>query len=161
MLQLQHLVAIRHTMRSTPRRRNLHTPARRFGVTVTRNASHPRAVMLRQVPKGKGRRNYDSACAAAGQLGLMSLYETLFAQCDVATSQVRADRLWEWTKSANIGGFVLRRSDGRLSACARYIRRHAQLFGNNSKLRAHVPSGAAVWKKWAVLNHTLYAVCTQ
>eukprot|EP00904_Undaria_pinnatifida_P000516 jgi/Undpi1/10465/HiC_scaffold_29.g12915.m1 len=41
-----------------------------------------------QVPKGTGRRNYDSACAAAGQLGLMSLYETLFAQCDVATSQL-------------------------------------------------------------------------
>ncbi|CAM9650061.1 unnamed protein product, partial [Ectocarpus sp. 13 AM-2016] len=41
-----------------------------------------------EVPKGTGRRNYDSACAAAGQLGLMSLYETLFAQCDVATSQL-------------------------------------------------------------------------
>ncbi|CAM9542032.1 unnamed protein product [Ascophyllum nodosum] len=41
-----------------------------------------------EVPKGKGRRSYDSACAAAGQLGLMSLYETLFAQCGVSTSQL-------------------------------------------------------------------------
>jgi hypothetical protein len=31
---------------------------------------------------------YDSACAAAGQLGLMSLYETLFATREVASSQV-------------------------------------------------------------------------
>lgn len=35
--------------------------------------------------KGSG---YDSACAAAGQLGLMSLYETLFSTRQVATSQV-------------------------------------------------------------------------
>ena len=31
---------------------------------------------------------YDSACAAAGQLGLMSLYETLFGTRQVATSQI-------------------------------------------------------------------------
>lgn len=32
---------------------------------------------------------YDSACAAAGQLGLMSLYESLFGTREVATSQAR------------------------------------------------------------------------
>lgn len=30
---------------------------------------------------------YNSACASAGQLGLMSLYDTLFSQCDVSVSQ--------------------------------------------------------------------------
>lgn len=30
---------------------------------------------------------YNSACASAGQLGLMSLYETLFSQYDVGISQ--------------------------------------------------------------------------
>jgi hypothetical protein len=35
--------------------------------------------------KGTG---YDSACAAAGQLGLMSLYEALFSTREVASSQV-------------------------------------------------------------------------
>ena len=30
---------------------------------------------------------YNSACASAGQLGLMSLYSTLFTQCDVSVSQ--------------------------------------------------------------------------
>jgi len=30
---------------------------------------------------------YSSAAASAGQLGLMSLYETLFSQCDVGISQ--------------------------------------------------------------------------
>jgi hypothetical protein len=38
--------------------------------------------------QGDKKKNYDSACAAAGQLGLMSLYETLFNQRDVATSQL-------------------------------------------------------------------------
>ena len=31
---------------------------------------------------------YDSACAAAGQMGLFALYETLFSQYDVCTSQL-------------------------------------------------------------------------
>mmetsp|Transcript_45643 Transcript_45643/g.126320 ORF Transcript_45643/g.126320 Transcript_45643/m.126320 type:complete len:721 (+) Transcript_45643:950-3112(+) len=30
---------------------------------------------------------YNSACASAGQLGLMSLYDTLFSQCDISASQ--------------------------------------------------------------------------
>ncbi len=32
--------------------------------------------------------SYNSACAAAGQLGLMSLYETMFNQFDIPTSQI-------------------------------------------------------------------------
>lgn len=42
----------------------------------------------RSPSKGDG---YDSACAAAGQLGLMSLYETLFSTRQVATSQARVN----------------------------------------------------------------------
>ncbi len=34
------------------------------------------------------RKSYNSACAAAGQMGLMSLYETMFTSYDVATSQL-------------------------------------------------------------------------
>lgn len=34
------------------------------------------------------KKSYNSACAAAGQLGLMSLYETMFNQFDVCTSQL-------------------------------------------------------------------------
>jgi delta-1-pyrroline-5-carboxylate synthetase len=35
-----------------------------------------------------GLKSYNSACAAAGQLGLMSLYETMFSQFDITTSQL-------------------------------------------------------------------------
>jgi delta-1-pyrroline-5-carboxylate synthetase len=36
----------------------------------------------------KGSITYNSACAAAGQLGLMSLYETMFDQFDITVSQL-------------------------------------------------------------------------
>ena len=36
----------------------------------------------------KGNVTYNSACAAAGQLGLMSLYETMFTQFDITISQL-------------------------------------------------------------------------
>lgn len=49
---------------------------------ATNKPPHPHFVSPK---KGSG---YDSACAAAGQLGLMSLYETLFSTRQVATSQV-------------------------------------------------------------------------
>lgn len=35
-----------------------------------------------------GKQSYNSACAAAGQLGLMSLYETMFDQYDILASQM-------------------------------------------------------------------------
>lgn len=37
---------------------------------------------------GNDMKSYNSACAAAGQLGLMALYETMFNQFDVTTSQI-------------------------------------------------------------------------
>jgi delta-1-pyrroline-5-carboxylate synthetase len=40
------------------------------------------------VPLEMNKVSYNSACAAAGQLGLMSLYETMFTQFDVTTSQI-------------------------------------------------------------------------
>lgn len=39
-------------------------------------------------PSDPGYISYSSACAAAGQLGLMSLYETMFGQYDLPTSQL-------------------------------------------------------------------------
>jgi delta-1-pyrroline-5-carboxylate synthetase len=40
------------------------------------------------VPASKGLVSYNSACAAAGQLGLMSLYESMFSQLNVTVSQI-------------------------------------------------------------------------
>ena len=36
----------------------------------------------------RNKKTYDSACAAAGQFEMMNLYSNLFAQCDVAASQI-------------------------------------------------------------------------
>lgn len=40
------------------------------------------------IPASKGLITYNSACAAAGQLGLMSLYESMFSQLNIAVSQI-------------------------------------------------------------------------
>ena len=43
---------------------------------------------LTSIPQEQSKISYSSACAAAGQMGLMSLYETMFNQYEVATSQL-------------------------------------------------------------------------
>ena len=49
---------------------------------------NPNPTALNVVPSTNFKVSYSSACAAAGQMGLMSLYETMFNQYDVATSQL-------------------------------------------------------------------------
>jgi len=45
-------------------------------------------VSAANVPASKGQISYNSACAAAGQLGLMALYESMFSQLNVTVSQI-------------------------------------------------------------------------
>ncbi len=40
------------------------------------------------IPASKGLISYNSACAAAGQLGLMALYESMFSQLNITVSQI-------------------------------------------------------------------------
>ena len=57
---------------------------------VRRHESFVSVLNIEQRPHSMAERNrvYDSACAAAGQFEMMNLYNSLFAQCDVAASQV-------------------------------------------------------------------------
>jgi delta-1-pyrroline-5-carboxylate synthetase len=57
---------------------------------VRRHESFVNVLNVEQRPHSMAERKrvYDSACAAAGQFEMMNLYNSLFAQCDVAASQV-------------------------------------------------------------------------
>jgi delta-1-pyrroline-5-carboxylate synthetase len=57
---------------------------------VRRHESFVSVLNVEQRPHSMAERKkfYDSACAAAGQYHLMNLYNSLFAQCDVAASQL-------------------------------------------------------------------------
>lgn len=50
-------------------------------------------------------KTYDSACAAAGQFEMMNLYSSLFAQCDVAASQIliTQDDFMDKKRLSNLG----------------------------------------------------------
>jgi len=56
----------------------------------SRNTSFVNLLDVEQRPHTLAQKQkfYDSACAAAGQFEMMNLYSNLFAQCDVAASQI-------------------------------------------------------------------------
>lgn len=60
------------------------------GTPQRRNSSFNNLLAMEERPHTLQQRkgHYDSACAAAGQFEMMNLYSNLFAQCDVAASQI-------------------------------------------------------------------------
>lgn len=58
--------------------------------SASRNSSFFSLLNANESPHTQEQRkkHYDSACAAAGQFEMMNLYQSLFAQCDVAASQI-------------------------------------------------------------------------
>jgi delta-1-pyrroline-5-carboxylate synthetase len=57
---------------------------------ASRNSSFVSLLNVEERPHtwAQKKKYYDSACAAAGQFDMMSLYSSLFAQCDVSASQL-------------------------------------------------------------------------
>ena len=60
------------------------------GVSLSSKASFVNLLDVQERPhtNAQKKKTYDSACAAAGQFEMMNLYSNLFAQCDVAASQI-------------------------------------------------------------------------
>jgi delta-1-pyrroline-5-carboxylate synthetase len=71
-----------------------HSPAGRGGyfsmLPTSRNISFLSLLDANERPHTleQKKKHYDSACAAAGQFEMMNLYQSLFAQCDIAASQI-------------------------------------------------------------------------
>ena len=61
-----------------------------FNTTPSRNSSFLSLLNAYERPQTleQKKKHYDSACAAAGQFEMMNLYKSLFAQCDIAASQI-------------------------------------------------------------------------